>query len=245
MKKAGILPERIICEKESGRDMNRPIWLRLKHRMRSGDTITIMSIDRLGRNYDEILKTWRELTEKGIGIVVLDMPILNTAKAAQLCCRDGKSLHQKAAGRGNRSGKGQGRQVRTRADGTAAGMGNTLQKSRSRRTVHQGSGNEARSFTHHRLPMGTGIQKGGTTMSEETIEMIFLQIAFRAMDTGKDLKLEKGQNTSTSTTLNGILSNSNTNYDSLILTVSQPMQGILEVEEEQEEEEEDDATEES
>ena len=78
-------------------------------------------------------------------------------------------------------------------------------------------------------------------MSEETIEMIFMQIAFRAMDTGKDLKLEKGQNTSTSTTLNGILSNSNTNYDSLILTVSQPMQALLDKEEE---EEEDDATEE-
>ena len=56
MKKAGILPANIICEKESGRDMNRPIWMRLKHRMRAGDTLTIMSIDRLGRNYDEILK---------------------------------------------------------------------------------------------------------------------------------------------------------------------------------------------
>ena len=82
-------------------------------------------------------------------------------------------------------------------------------------------------------------------MSEETIEMIFLQIAFRAMDTGKDLKLEKGQDTSTSTTLNGILTNSKTNYDSLILTVSQPMQALLDKEEEQEEEEEDDAAEES
>ena len=82
-------------------------------------------------------------------------------------------------------------------------------------------------------------------MSEETIEMIFLQIAFRAMDTGKDLKLEKGQDTSTSKTLNGILTTSNTNYDSLVLTVSQPMQGMLEEEEEEEEEEEDDATEES
>ena len=79
-------------------------------------------------------------------------------------------------------------------------------------------------------------------MSEETIETIFIQIAFRAMDTGKDMKLEKGQDTSTSTTLNGILTNSNTNYDSLILTVSQPMQALLDKEEE---EEEDDATEES
>ena len=79
-------------------------------------------------------------------------------------------------------------------------------------------------------------------MSEETIEMIFMQIAFRAMDTGKDLKLEKGQNTSTSKTLNGILTDSNTNYDSLVLTVSKPMQEPLA---EEEEEEEDDATEES
>jgi len=82
-------------------------------------------------------------------------------------------------------------------------------------------------------------------MSEETIKEIFITVAFRAMDTGKDLKMEKGQDTSTSTTLNGILSNSNTNYDSLILTVSQPMQALLDKEEEQEEEEEDDATEES
>jgi hypothetical protein len=82
-------------------------------------------------------------------------------------------------------------------------------------------------------------------MNEETIKEIFIAVAFRAMDTGKDLKLEKGQNTSTSTTLNGILSNSNTNYDSLILTVSQPMQEPLAEEEEEEEEEEDDATEES
>ena len=82
-------------------------------------------------------------------------------------------------------------------------------------------------------------------MSEETIEMIFLQIAFRAMDTGKDLKLEKGRNTSTYTTLNGILTNSNTNYDKLVLTVSKPMQELLAEEEEQDEEEEDDATEES
>ena len=79
-------------------------------------------------------------------------------------------------------------------------------------------------------------------MSEETIKEIFIQIAFRAMDTGKDLKLEKGQDTSTSTTLNGILTASKTNYDSLILTVSQPMQALLDKEEE---EEEDDATEES
>ena len=76
-------------------------------------------------------------------------------------------------------------------------------------------------------------------MNEETIKEIFLHIAFRAMDTGMGLKLEKGKNTSKSTTLNGILTDSNTNYDSLILTVSQPMQ---ELQTELEEEEEDDDT---
>jgi len=81
-------------------------------------------------------------------------------------------------------------------------------------------------------------------MSEETIKEIFIAVAFRAMDTGKDLKLEKGKNTSTSKVLGGGFMNSSTDYDSLVLTV-QPMQGILEVEEEQKEEEEDDATEES
>ena len=80
-------------------------------------------------------------------------------------------------------------------------------------------------------------------MSEETIEMIFLQIAFRAMEEGKELRLEKGQDTSTSKTLNGILTDSNTNYDSLILNVFQPTQELLAEEEEQEEEEEDDGTE--
>lgn len=87
MKKAGISSDCIICEKESGRDMDRPIWLKLKEQMKNGDSLTIMSIDRLGRNYDEILKTWRELTEKGIGIAVIDMPLLNTAKDHDLTGR--------------------------------------------------------------------------------------------------------------------------------------------------------------
>ena len=58
------------------------------------------------------------------------------------------------------------------------------------------------------------------------------------------MELEKGQDTSTSKTLNGILTDSNTNYDKLVLTVSKPMQELLAEEEEQDEEEEDDATEE-
>lgn len=76
-------------------------------------------------------------------------------------------------------------------------------------------------------------------MNEETIKEIFMIVAFRAMEEGRELRLEKGKNTSTCKALNGILTDSNTNYDSLILTVSQPMQ---ELQTELEEEEEDDDT---
>ena len=82
-------------------------------------------------------------------------------------------------------------------------------------------------------------------MNEETIKEIFIAVAFRAMEEGKELRLEKGKNTSTSKVLGGGFVNNSTDYDSLVLTVSQPMQELLAEEEEQEEEEEDDATEES
>lgn len=85
-------------------------------------------------------------------------------------------------------------------------------------------------------------------MNEETIKEIFIAVAFRAMEEGKELRLEKGKNTSTSKVLGGGFMNSSTDYDSLVLTVPQSMQTLMakeEEEEEQEEEEEDDATEES
>ena len=77
-------------------------------------------------------------------------------------------------------------------------------------------------------------------MSEETIETIFLQIAFRAMDTGKDLKLEKGKNTSTSKVLGGGFMNSSTDYDSLVLTVPQPKPERPIVQDEDDKDDEDD-----
>ncbi len=81
----GLEKGQIFVEKQSGKDFDRPVYLRLLRRMRRGDTLVIKSIDRLGRNYDEILNQWRILTkEKRIAIVVLDMPLLDT--------REGKDL---------------------------------------------------------------------------------------------------------------------------------------------------------
>lgn len=77
--KKGIQEENIYTDKESGKDFNRTNYKKLLRKMKSGDTLFIKSIDRLGRNYNMVLDEWRILTkEKGIDIVVIDMPLLDT-----------------------------------------------------------------------------------------------------------------------------------------------------------------------
>ena len=77
MKKLGI--EKIYIEKCSGKDFERKEYKKLISKLKKNDILFIKSIDRLGRNYNEILENWRMLTkEKGIDIVVLDMPLLDT-----------------------------------------------------------------------------------------------------------------------------------------------------------------------
>ena len=82
---AGVQRKHIYVDKQSGKDFERDKYKRLVRKMKNGDTLIIKSIDRLGRNYDEILEQWRILTkEKGISIAVLDMPLLDTSQAKDL-----------------------------------------------------------------------------------------------------------------------------------------------------------------
>ena len=75
----GIPLTRIFLDKQSGKDFERPQYRRLLRKLKSGDALIVKSIDRLGRNYDEILEQWRIITkEKHADIVVLDMPLLDT-----------------------------------------------------------------------------------------------------------------------------------------------------------------------
>lgn len=79
LKERGILSKNIFVDKMSGKDFERPSYNKLLSRLKKGDLIVVMSIDRLGRNYDEILKQWRRITkEKEVDIEVIDMPLLNT-----------------------------------------------------------------------------------------------------------------------------------------------------------------------
>lgn len=80
-----IPTKRIYADKASGATFDRPCYRKLLRRLRSGDVLVITSVDRLGRNYEEIIKQWRDLThERGIDIVVLDMPLLDTRASSDL-----------------------------------------------------------------------------------------------------------------------------------------------------------------
>ena len=75
----------IFIDKQSGENFNRPMYKRLIKKLKSDDVLYIKSIDRLGRNYEEIIEQWRILTkEKRVDIVVLDMPLLDTRKGKDL-----------------------------------------------------------------------------------------------------------------------------------------------------------------
>lgn len=85
MRQRQVPEERLYLDKQSGKDFERPQYKRLVKRLKPGDLLYVLSIDRLGRNYAEIQEQWRVLTkEKGIDICVIDMPLLDT--------RNGKDL---------------------------------------------------------------------------------------------------------------------------------------------------------
>ena len=85
MKNLSISDKNIFVDKQSGKDFDRPQYVKLVRKLKKDDLLYIKSIDRLGRNYEEILKQWRILTkEKGIDIVVLDMPLLDTRRGKDL-----------------------------------------------------------------------------------------------------------------------------------------------------------------
>ncbi len=85
MEEFGVVKSHMIVEKLSGKDFERPLYRRLLKKLKPGDVLVIKSIDRLGRNYDEILEQWRILTkEKKVDIVVLDMPLLDTRNGRDL-----------------------------------------------------------------------------------------------------------------------------------------------------------------
>lgn len=85
MEQAGVAKRNVYVDRQSGKDFVRVAYQRLRRKLQAGDTLVIKSIDRLGRNYAEMIEEWRCLTkEKGIAIVVLDLPLLDTRQSRDL-----------------------------------------------------------------------------------------------------------------------------------------------------------------
>ncbi len=85
LKEKGLQEKWIYMDKQSGKDFNRPKYQKMLKKLQGGDLLYILSIDRLGRNYNEILEQWRILTKEiGVDVCVVDMPLLDT--------RNGKDL---------------------------------------------------------------------------------------------------------------------------------------------------------
>ena len=85
MRDEGISEGNIFVDKKSGKNFDRPEYKKLIRRLKEGDLLYVLSIDRLGRNYEEIQEQWRILTkEKGIDVVVIDMPLLDTRQGKDL-----------------------------------------------------------------------------------------------------------------------------------------------------------------
>lgn len=73
--------DEVFADKASGKDFDRPEWTRLRATLGAGDVLVVKSIDRLGRDYDEIIDQWRDITKRvGAAVVVLDMPLLDTRR---------------------------------------------------------------------------------------------------------------------------------------------------------------------
>ena len=85
LREAGVEHRRIFADQRSGKDFQRPQYLRMLRHLRKGDLLYVLSIDRLGRNYGEILEQWRLLTKEiGVDVCVLDMPLLDTRRGKDL-----------------------------------------------------------------------------------------------------------------------------------------------------------------
>lgn len=85
LSEAGVPKKNIYMDKMSGKDFERPQYQKLLKKLKSGDLLYILSIDRLGRNYEEIQKQWRIITkEKNVDICVIDMPLLDTRQGKDL-----------------------------------------------------------------------------------------------------------------------------------------------------------------
>lgn len=81
----GVPEKQIFVDKQSGKDFDRPAYQKMLRKIKEGDLLVMKSIDRLGRNYEEILDEWKKITrDKGVDVYIMDMPLLDTRRGKDL-----------------------------------------------------------------------------------------------------------------------------------------------------------------
>jgi len=160
------VPEKhIYMDKQSGKDFNRPQYKKLVRKLKSGDLLYILSVDRLGRNYEEIQQQWRTLTKDiGIDICVIDMPLLDTRNGKDLM---GTFIADLVLQILSFVAQSERENIRKRQEqGIAAAKARGVQFGRPALTVPENFGGLVKQWEHKRLPLRSVLEQCG--MSEAT-----------------------------------------------------------------------------
>ena len=165
LREADVPEKNIFLDKQSGKDFERPNYKKMVRKLKAGDLLYILSIDRLGRNYEEIQKQWRILTKEiGVDICVLDMPLLDTRRGKDLM---GTFLSDIVLQVLSFVAESERENIRKRqAEGIAAAKAKGVKFGRPEKEVPDDFGKIVRSWEQKKLPFEEVLMKCG--MSEAT-----------------------------------------------------------------------------
>ena len=165
LREADVPEKNIFLDKQSGKDFERPNYKKMVRKLKTGDLLYILSIDRLGRNYEEIQKQWRILTKEiGVDICVLDMPLLDTRNGKDLM---GTFIADLVLQILSFVAQSERENIRKRqAEGIAAAKAKGVKFGRPEKEVPDDFGKIVRSWEQKKLPFEEVLMKCG--MSEAT-----------------------------------------------------------------------------
>ena len=165
LREADVPEKNIFLDKQSGKDFERPNYKKMVRKLKAGDLLYILSIDRLGRNYEEIQKQWRILTKEiGVDICVLDMPLLDTRNGKDLM---GTFIADLVLQILSFVAQSERENIRKRqAEGIAAAKAKGVKFGRPEKEVPDDFGKIVRSWEQKKLPFEEVLMKCG--MSEAT-----------------------------------------------------------------------------
>lgn len=165
LREADVPEKNILLDKQSGKDFERPNYKKMVRKLKAGDLLYILSIDRLGRNYEEIQKQWRILTKEiGVDICVLDMPLLDTRNGKDLM---GTFIADLVLQILSFVAQSERENIRKRqAEGIAAAKAKGVKFGRPEKEVPDDFGKIVRSWEQKKLPFEEVLMKCG--MSEAT-----------------------------------------------------------------------------